>query len=88
MMTLLGSILATVLIAQVQGGTIHGKVVVDQGKPVAQALVHFHAPPLTEGKVEAVEVQTRTDADGQFRLTYPALARASLNDVHVFIVDR
>jgi hypothetical protein len=83
-MMLLGSVLASALIAQVQGGMLQGKVVDDQGKPVAKALVDFFAPAPTEGKVDPAEVQTRTDARGQFGLAYPSLGRASLNGVHVF----
>ncbi len=61
-----------------------GRVVDDQGKPVADAQVFFFAPPPLEGKVDPVEVRTQTDAGGQFHLPYPPLGRVALNEVHVW----
>jgi len=61
-----------------------GRVVDDQGKPVADAEVDFFAPPPLEGKVDPVEVRTQTDAGGQFRLAYPPLGRTAMNEVHVW----
>jgi hypothetical protein len=84
MTTLFGPILATALIAQMQRGTIQGKVVDDLGKPVADARVVFFAPPPPEGKVDPVEVRTNTDAAGQFRLAFPPLGRVGMNEVHVW----
>ncbi len=61
-----------------------GRVVDDQGKPVADAQVFFFAPPPLEGKVDPVEVRTQTDAGGLFHLAYPPLGRVALNEVHVW----
>ena len=84
MTTLFGSILAAALAAQLQGGTVQGKVVDDQGKPVANAQVDFFAPPPLEGKVDPVEVRTQTDAGGHLRLVSPPLGRTAMNGVHVW----
>ena len=84
MTTLLGSILATALVAQFQGGTIEGKVVDDQRRPVSAAQVVFYAPPPLEGTVDPVEVRTQTDAGGQFRLVSPPLGRTAMTGVHVW----
>jgi len=73
MSTLFGPILAAALLAQFQGGTLQGTVVDDQGKPVADAQVVFHAPAPGGGKVQPVEVRTKTDAEGRYRLTTPPL---------------
>jgi hypothetical protein len=78
-----GPLLATALLAQIQGGTIQGKVVDEQGKPVAGAQVVFFAPSPPEGNVDPVEVRTTTNAAGQFRLTTPPLGRVAMNGVHV-----
>ncbi len=43
MTMLFGSILATAVVAQLQGGMIQGKVVDDQGKPVPDAPVVYSA---------------------------------------------
>ncbi len=84
MAMLFGPILATALMAQIQGGPLQGKVVDDQGKPVADAQVVFFVPPPLEGDVDPVEVRTKTDAAGQFRLTSPPLARFAMNGVNVW----
>ncbi len=76
MAMLFGSILATALVAQIQGGTIQGKVVDDQGKPVSDAQVVFYAPRPWGSSGEPAEVATKTDAGGQFRLASPRLKRA------------
>ncbi|MFI5459022.1 MAG: carboxypeptidase-like regulatory domain-containing protein [Isosphaerales bacterium] len=73
MTTLFGPILAMALVAQFHGGTLQGTVVDDQGKPVADAQVVFHAPAPGGGKVQPVEVRTKTDAAGRYRLTTPSL---------------
>ena len=39
-----GSMLATALVVQVQAGTVQGKVVDDQGKPLADVQVVFFTP--------------------------------------------
>ncbi len=44
MTPLFGSILATALVAQIQGGTIQGKVVDDQRKPVPDVQVVYFVP--------------------------------------------
>ena len=61
-----------------------GRVVDEQGKPVADARVFFFAPPPLEGKVEPVELRTQTDAGGQFHLEYPPLGLVTINEVHVW----
>ena len=67
--TLFGPILATVLMAQFQGGTLQGTVVDDQGKPVDNAQVIFRASAPWTGDAEPVEVRGKTDDAGRFRLT-------------------
>jgi Carboxypeptidase regulatory-like domain len=84
MTTLLSSILATALVAQLQGGTVQGRVVDDQGKPVANAELVFYAPPPLEGKVDPVEIRTKTVAGGHFLLESPPLGRTAMNGVHVW----
>ena len=76
MSTLFGSILATALAAQVQSGTIQGKVVDDQGKPVADARVVYFTPRPMVGTGEPVEVETKTDAGGHFLFVSSRLKRA------------
>ena len=84
MMTLYCSILATALVAQMQGGTLQGKVVDDQGRPVAEAQVVFLAPVPLESNGDAVEVRTQADGGGKFRLVSPPLGRTGMNGVHVW----
>jgi Carboxypeptidase regulatory-like domain len=84
MTTLFGPILAVALLAQLQGGTIQGKVVDDQSKPVEDAQIIFFAPPPREGGVDPVDVQTTSNTAGQFRLTSPPLGRFAMNGVHVW----
>ena len=67
-----------------RGVTIEGTVVDDQGKPVADAQVLFFAPAPAGGKVESVEVRTKTDAAGRFRLTTPPLGRDTANGARVW----
>ena len=71
MMTIFGPILAAASMAQFQGRTVQGTVVDDQGKPVADAQVIFHAPAPWYGKADPVEVRTKTDAEGRFRSRLP-----------------
>ncbi len=77
MTTLFSSILATALVVQLPGETIQGKVVDDQGKPVADARVFYVASLLLNGWGDPVEVETRTDSAGQFRLASPTLKRTA-----------
>jgi len=72
MTTLLGSILAAALVAQIQSATIQGKVVDDQGKPVADAQVVQFTPRPWIGSGDSVEVQTKTDAEGHRRCRAPS----------------
>ena len=64
MMTLFGPLLAAALMAQFQGGPLQGTVVDDQGKPVADTQVVFHARRHGSMSVEPVEARRRTDAQG------------------------
>jgi Carboxypeptidase regulatory-like domain len=75
MTTLFGPILAVALMAQIQGGTLEGKVVDEAGKPVVDAQVVFLAPRSLDGDVNPVEVQTHADSGGQFRVTFSPLQR-------------
>ncbi|MGC8641745.1 MAG: hypothetical protein ACP5XB_17905, partial [Isosphaeraceae bacterium] len=77
MTTLFASFLATVLVAQGQGGTVQGKVVDDQGKPVADAQVVCLTPRPWTGAGGSVELQTKTDAQGRFQLSPTRLQRAA-----------
>ena len=70
-MSILSPILATALIAQLQGGTIQGKVIDDQGKPVSDVQVIYFTPRPLAGTREPEWVATKTDAAGQFRLASP-----------------
>jgi hypothetical protein len=73
MMTLFGPIVAAALMAQFQGGPLQGTVVDEQGKPVVDAQVVFHAPAPRENDGGPVEVRAKTDLEGRFRLTTPRL---------------
>jgi hypothetical protein len=84
MTTLLGPILAVALMAQIQGGTLEGKVVDDDGKSIVNAEVVFFAPAPWEGTVGPVVVSTKTGAGGRYRLTTPPLGRGIINGVHVW----
>ena len=84
MMTLFGPLLVAALMAQFQGGMLHGTVVDDRGKPAAGAQVVFHAPAPWGGKAEPVEVRVKTDADGRFRLTTPSLGNVSVIRANVW----
>ncbi len=77
MTMLFGPVLATALVAQIQGGMIQGKVVDDQGKPVADTQVVWYAVLPTGSSVEPAEVATKMDAAGQFQLALPSLSRAA-----------
>jgi len=83
MPTLFGPLLAAVLLAQAQADrAITGEVVDGQGKPVAGAQVVFYAPPVSYGKGDPVEVQTKSDPRGNFSLKVPPLRRAVTNGVN------
>ncbi len=84
MMTLFGPILAAALMAQFQGRTLQGTVVDDQGKPVADAQVIFHAPAPWKGDAEPVEVRAKTDAEGRFLLTTSRMAGVDILDSKVW----
>ncbi len=86
MTTVFGSLLATVLIAQIQGGMIQGKVVDDQGRPVADSLVLLYVPYTQDfiGNCDPVEVQARTDASGQFGLTLPTKRRVFMDQAFIW----
>ena len=78
MTMLFGSILATALVAQLQGGMVQGKVVDDQGKPVPDVQVISFVPrPLTD-TMEPQEVATKTDDGGRFRLAPPRPIRGTI----------
>ncbi len=76
-MTLFSSILMTALVAQLPGEMIQGKVVDDEGKPAADARVFYFAPRPWNGGGNLVEVATKTDATGRFRLAAPPRKRAN-----------
>ena len=76
MTTLFSSLLATALVVQLPGETIQGKVVDDQGKPVADAQVFYVASLLLNGRGDPLEVATTTDAEGQYHLAAPSPKRS------------
>ena len=84
MMAIFGPLLAAALMAQFQGRTLQGTVVDDQGKPVADAQVIFHASAPWKGDAEPVEVRAKTDAEGRFRLTTSRMAGVSILDSKVW----
>jgi hypothetical protein len=84
MTILFGSILATTLVAQLQGGAIEGRVVDDQGKPVADVQVELFAPSPLEQNAGPVEVRSRTNSTGRFHLVTPPLGRTSMNGLTVW----
>jgi hypothetical protein len=67
-------LLAAAVFSQFQARAIQGSVTDEGGKPVADAEVLFFAPAPSRGKAQAVEVKTKTDAAGRFRLAVPSLA--------------
>jgi hypothetical protein len=78
MLTLLGFVLAAIVLAQTPNdGTIAiaGAVVDDTGKPLGDVLVVYYAAPVVSGREDQAEAQTRTDAGGQFRMKVPAYKR-------------
>jgi hypothetical protein len=81
MMSILSPLLASMIIAQADRPRI-GAVVDGQGKPVADAVVIFYAPPVVYGKGDPVEAQTKTDAAGKFSLKTPPLKRILVNGVN------
>ncbi len=77
MTTLFGSLLATALVTQLQGGMIQGKVVDDHGRPVSDTQVVWYAVRPRGSSAEPSKVATKTDAAGQFHLASPSLNRAA-----------
>ncbi|MFI5459023.1 MAG: carboxypeptidase regulatory-like domain-containing protein [Isosphaerales bacterium] len=84
MMTLFGPLLAAALMAQIQGVTLQGTVVDDQGKPIAGAQVVLYSPPGVAGNGNPTEVQARTDRQGRFVLKSSALGEVHFAGVHVW----
>ncbi|MFI5459026.1 MAG: hypothetical protein ACHRXM_26655 [Isosphaerales bacterium] len=83
MITLFGSLLAAALLAQAQADRlVTGDVVDGDGKPVSGAQVVLYAPPVSYGKGDPVEVQTKSDALGKFSLKVPPLGRILINGVN------
>ena len=83
MATLLGPLLAAMILAQASGRPpIAGEVVDDQGKPVADVPVVFYVPPSVSGKEYQAEAQARTDAGGQFRMNLPPLGRVFIGGMN------
>ena len=83
MATLLGPLLAAMILAQTSGRPpIAGEVVDDQGKPVADVPVVFYVPPSVSGKEYQAEAQARTDAGGQFRMNLPSLGRVFVGGIN------
>ena len=58
-----------------------GDVVDGDGKPIANARVVLYAPPVAYLKGDPVEVEAKTNADGQFSLVIPPLERAVINGI-------
>ena len=82
MATLLGPLLAAMILAQASGRPpIAGEVVDDQGKPVANVRVVFYVRPSVSGKEYQAEAQARTDAGGQFRMNLPPLGRVFIGGI-------
>jgi hypothetical protein len=76
------SILCLALIAQPgPARPARANVVDGNGKPVANARVVLYAPPVAYLKGDPVEVETKTNADGQFSLVIPPLERAAINGI-------
>ena len=84
MTTLLGPLLAVALVAQTQGGMLEGTVVDDRGNPVPGAQVVFRPARRQSGKADPVVVESKTDAEGRFRLTVPPPGRGPTNGTYVW----
>ena len=83
MATLLGPLLAAMILAQASGRPpIAGEVVDDQGKPVADVPVVFYVPHSVSGKEYQAEAQARTDAGGQFRMNLPSTGRMFVGGIN------
>ena len=79
MLTLLGPMLAVIVLAQAPNDlTVAGEVVDDTGKPLADVAVVYYAAPVVSGNEDQAEAQTRTDAGGQFRMKIPAYRRTDI----------
>jgi hypothetical protein len=84
MTAIIGPILAMALVAQLQGDTIRGTVVDDQGKPVVGAQVVFFVPHPLDGNANPSEVRTNTNAAGQFRLATPLVGRDFIRRANIW----
>ena len=83
MATLLGPLLAAMILTQTSGRPpIAGEVVDDQGKAVADIPVVFYVPPSVSGKEYQAEAEVRTDAAGQFRMNLPPLGRVFIGGIN------
>jgi hypothetical protein len=77
------SILLVALIAQTGPARARrGDVVDSDGKPVANARVVLYAPPVAYLKGDPVEVEAKTNADGQFSLIVLPVERAIVNGIN------
>ena len=85
MTSLLGPLLVSTLLAQIDGGTVQGKVTDDHGKPVAGAQVVFHAPAPRESKVDPITLRATTNAEGLFRLVVPSRPGLSIRRAMVWV---
>ena len=84
MLTLLGSVLAAIVLAQTPNDlTIAGEVVDETGKPLGNVPVVYYAAPVVSGREDQAEAQTRTDAGGQFRVKAPAYRRMAISGISV-----
>jgi hypothetical protein len=66
-------VLAAALLSQFQGGAFDGTIVDEHGKPVGDIEVVFYVSAPWGNRLGPVDVRTKTDADGRFRLTTPSL---------------
>ncbi len=83
MATLIGPVLAVMILAQTSGPPpIAGEVVDDQGKPVADVPVVFYVFPSVSGKEYQAEARAVTDAAGQFRMNLPSTGRMFITGIN------
>jgi hypothetical protein len=79
------SLLAAAVISQLSSATIEGKVVDDHGNRVGSAPIVFFAPRDREGTAHAVELSSKTDGTGQFRVTRPPLRRDHIARANIWV---